>query len=1012
MTTELLVAPPATGKTQACIKRIQELRANEPLASVWVVVPDRLQASAFRRRVADCEGAIGTYVGTFGDLYKYILEHSQMHVPVASSPLLHRLIQEVVDIAVEQGGLTHFSPLQRMPGFILALRESFAELKRSLIYPDQFIEFTQSGTTAQQELALLYSLYQTRLRDLNWADPEGISWLAVEALKGHPHVASLIKLLVVDGFDSLNGTQHQAIKLLSTQVSEILITFPGIIGSKRPAHRRFLEDLDKLIQKLSPHHISLNNPPFLPADLLHIEQNLFESSGSVTQPTIKPILLEARSPADETREALRWIKRLVIREGIPLSSCMIFTPNPTVYHPQLKACAEEFGIPIRFTQDEPLSESPAITALLNLLALPSKNFNTRALVNVLRCPYFDLSISSDIADQLELVSRVAQIVEGRDQWQETWDRLAPHSFEVQSDVDDERILPGLPRGAKATQLRQIMEALFNRITPPDHRCTQTEWITWLEDLLDQLQFYQNATTERDQNACEVFRETLRALVLSEVVAGERVVDYAQFFIDLQGTLEGIGQREPNVSGKPALLVGRMVEARGLRFQAVALLGLSEGLFPANEHPDPFLEEPLRAALGLDQRLQREQAGLFYQAVTRSDRHLLITRPYLSEDGEKWEESTFWKAVQRLFSKEAVETVRPDDPQPLVEAASTQELLFTAVRRQSLPQRYDFLHERWNGLRHAREVVKARRAKHPKGPHEGYVEAIAPFMEKRYSSEHTWSPSRLEYYGTCPYQFYIRTALGLEARAVPQLGLEPGQLGSMLHKILEDTYRNASDPKDIAAVLSSLEIIAGQVFSDAPRQFGFRPSTLWENEKAELLDKLRQTIQALVAETDWTPIEFEMEFGKGDYPPLIIDLGSEVLRIRGVVDRVDRNSSGQLRVIDYKSGSTHLTANDLKDGHRLQLPIYALAVRDARKLGIPVEGIYWKILGAEAGSLKLSKFKTDTNQGVDAAIEVMMAHLVRIVNGIRSAEFPSKTPRVGCPSYCPGAQWCWRFEPEY
>ena len=146
--------------------------------------------------------------------------------------------------------------------------------------------------------------------------------------------------------------------------------------------------------------------------------------------------------------------------------------------------------------------------------------------------------------------------------------------------------------------------------------------------------------------------------------------------------------------------------------------------------------------------------------------------------------------------------------------------------------------------------------------------------------------------------------------------------------------------------------------------------------------------------------------------MIIDLGAEVLRIRGVVDRVDRNSSGQLRVIDYKSGSMHLTANDLKDGHRLQLPIYALAVRDARKLGIPVEGIYWKILGAEAGSLKLSKFKTDTNQGVDAAIEVMMAHLVRIVNGIRSAEFPSKTPHVGCPSYCPGAQWCWRFEPEY
>jgi hypothetical protein len=265
----------------------------------------------------------------------------------------------------------------------------------------------------------------------------------------------------------LNGAQHQAARLLSTQVSEILITFPGIIGSQTPSAPAFSRRPDKLIQELSPHYNSLNNPPFLPADLLHIEQNLFESSGSVIQPAMKPILLEARSPSDEAREALRWIKRLVIREGIPLSSCMIFTPNPSVYHPQLKACAEEFGIPIRFTQDEPLSESPAITALLNLLALPSKNFNTRALVNVLRCPYLTCPSVPDIAlINLELVSPcVAQIVEGRDQWQETWDRLAPHSFEEQSDVDDERYY-GFAARCESQSLRQIMRRCFNRITPP------------------------------------------------------------------------------------------------------------------------------------------------------------------------------------------------------------------------------------------------------------------------------------------------------------------------------------------------------------------------------------------------------------------------------------------------------------------------------------------------------------------------------------------------------------------
>ena len=205
MTTEIIVAPPATGKTSKCIQRIQSMRSNHPLSQIWVIVPDRLQAAAFRRRLADSGGSIGTFVGTFGDLYRFVLEREGTYVPVASSPLLHRLVQETVDRSVDQNELKHYAPLQLFPGFILALRESFAELKRSMIYPEQFLDFTQSGTPAQKDLAVLYAHYQSRLQELNWADTEGISWLAVAALDRQPTIASSIKLLIVDGFDSFNG---------------------------------------------------------------------------------------------------------------------------------------------------------------------------------------------------------------------------------------------------------------------------------------------------------------------------------------------------------------------------------------------------------------------------------------------------------------------------------------------------------------------------------------------------------------------------------------------------------------------------------------------------------------------------------------------------------------------------------------------------------------------------------------------------------------------------------------
>ena len=454
----------------------------------------------------------------------------------------------------------------------------------------------------------------------------------------------------------------------------------------------------------------------------------------------------------------------------------------------------------------------------------------------------------------------------------------------------------------------------------------------------------------------------------------------------------------------------MTEARGIRFQAVALLGFSEGSFPVIERSDPFLSEDLRAALGLEPRLQREQAGLFYEAVTRSDQYLLITRPYLSDDGEKREKSTFWMAVEQLFEKSAMKTIRPDDPQPLVDAASTQEILYLAVQRRGLPRKYNFLEDRWNGLRNAHEVIKARRSKNPSGPHEGFAPTILSAINQRYASSHSWSASRLEAYGNCPFRFFIGVALKLEPRELPTIGLDASQMGSMLHKILEEAYKSAADANDLQAVLAALVTVAEEVFSTAPRVYGFRPSSVWQYEKAHLLEKLKETIVALAEDSDWRPIGYEAKFGLAGTAPLLIDLNDEIVRIHGVIDRVDQNSSGQLRVIDYKTGSMHQSQNDLTDGYRLQLPIYALAARDALDLGEPVDGFYWQVLNAQASSLKLAKVSTETLKGVEAAVEVVYGHLIRILQGIRSAEFPPRPPRGGCLSYCPAASWCWRYEP--
>ncbi len=862
------------------------------------------------------------------------------------------------------------------------------------------------------------SITRPACRSLGWADPEGLSWLALEALEAQPAAAPEIALLAVDGFDSFTAAQRKALQLLAQTAGQVIITLPGRHPFERSAHRRFEKAYRELAAQLGVQAGSTAAQPHLPAPLREIEAQLFNPVVTPTNPGEAIRLLEARSPAEEVREALRWLKARVLRDGVALQSCAIISPNPDIYHPFLRQISTEFGIPLTFTQGETLARAPAIAPLMALLALPLRNYPRRSLLDVIRSPYFDLTafgLDRRSADNLDLVSISGQVIEGRDQWLEVLGRLAQPGVVPAGPPEEETAAPNLPRGQTAARLLSSLDAFFQRVQPPETGHTIPEWIAWLEDLIEVLRLYSSALGEGDEVAFENFRETLRALLVGEAVSTRLAVEYTAFMGELQATLAGVGYQEPAPTNQPTAVVLRMLEARGLRFQAVAILGLSEGIFPEVERADPFLDEPLRAHLGLDSRLQRDQAGVFYQAVTRADRFLCLTRPYLAEDGEEWEPSPYWKAVQALLPGEAVQRIRADIPRAMADAASAEEALFWAVRMRKLPQAFAELTPRWNFLHHAAEVLEARRAPAPVSPYEGAPSSLAATLTARFGPGHLWSSSRLESYGACPFQFFVGSALKLDAKLAPELGLDAAQLGSLMHAILERLYASAGDPSNLEQLQAALPETAARAFAAAPAQLGFRPSPLWQTEQVQLLASLQRTLQGLAqldAGSGWMPVGFEQAFGRAGIPPLEIKIGDETIRLAGIIDRIDQNAAGEVRIIDYKTGSSHLGKQDLITGRRLQLPIYTLAVRGLTDFGEPIEGIYWTLLRGEAGPLKLSRFEYESYTGLDGAIALALEHIAAIIAGIRQAAFSPQPPKGGCPGYCPAHTWCWRYSGEW
>ena len=1046
MPTHLLLAPAGHGKTRYAIDRIRAVLASEPLAPVAVILPNQTRVAEFRRRLAAAGGALGVNLFTFHTLYAELLTRAGEPKARLLEPVQVQLLRTIVDQLWREGSLRHYASLRAKPGFVAVLRDTIQELKRARVFPKEFFSAVKGLGPRIEELAAIYNAYQDWLLREDWADPEGQGWLAAIALDEHPDLGRELRLLVVNGFDEFNPTQLVVLTLLARHARETLITLTGDPQRSRLAHRRFHRAQEALTTALDLEIETLATDAEAPRDLpalAYIENNLFEPGphppapspntkskrrergGNLKSPPSNlqsPItFFEAQNRAEEARAALRWVKTRVVQDGVPLSEAAVLARDLDPYRPFLEETAAEFGLPLRLVGGRPLAENPGVAALLALLSLSVLDWPRRPLLDVWRSPYFDWSTQkitpADVA-ALDAASRAGHVVAGLNQWHEAFDLLAQKKPPDET-IADEDYSPLSRETAEGPGVRAKFDAFVTRLTPPA-RVTVREYTAFVENLIGDdpalatrfaptdssrdetsLRIVARArenphTAQRDVAALRAFKDVLRGLVLAEAALGADPGSYAAFFEELRSAVKATTYSAASETG---VLVASALDARALSFRAVALLGLSEGEFPQPERENAFLRESDRAelrkrGLSIEPKLRGDEVTFFYQAVTRARECLLLSRPYLADDGQAWEASPYWLQAWRLLGEPKPNRVRPETPLAPDEAASQPEFIAASGQFDS-------------HLARGIEILRSRLAASAAGAHEGELPQLAALLATRYPATHGWSASRLEAYGACGFYFFIAYALGLEPRTPPEEGYDVRILGSMLHQILENTYRQAADPTDLNQCLHLLPEIAKGVFDAAPADYGCRPTPLWELQQQELERILRETMIALAEVSEgYTPCYFEERFGMGQ-PSLLLSTEIGDVRLHGYIDRVDEGPDGRLRVVDYKAGGAAISARHLTQGQRLQLPLYALAAREALGLGEIGGGFYWHIGRAAASSLKLEKY----DGGVEGAFETAVQHIAAHVRDIRAGRFQPQPPADGCPKYCPAVGFCWRYTPK-
>ncbi|MEU1490825.1 ATP-dependent DNA helicase [Streptomyces sp. NPDC005776] len=349
-------------------------------------------------------------------------------------------------------------------------------------------------------------------------------------------------------------------------------------------------------------------------------------------------------------------------------------------------------------------------------------------------------------------------------------------------------------------------------------------------------------------------------------------------------------------------------SKGLEWRLVVVAGVQEGLWPDLRRRGSLLEADRIGRDGLAEPLTpgallAEERRLFYVAATRARERLIVTAVKApADDGDQ---------PSRFLTELGVEprdvTGRPR--RPLAVAALVAELRATTVD----PAASDALREE-AAHRLARLAALSDDEGQPLVPSAhpyrwwGLYEPTRSAVPLRDRDQPVaLSGSALDQLAnTCALQWFLGREVKADAPATAAQGF-----GNVVH-VLADEVASGRTPADLAVLMERLDSVWDGLVFDAP----------WKSrqEKDQARIALERFLRWHVMDrTGRTPAASEHDFD------VTLEAGAYEVRIRGSMDRVERDAEGRAYVVDFKTGKQSPTKEEV--ARHPQLAVYQLAVRE-------------------------------------------------------------------------------------
>lgn len=691
-----------------------------------------------------------------------------------------------------------------------------------------------------------------------------------------------------------------------------------------------------------------------------------ENAGSVE-------LFHTQGAPAELRETALRILALHRDRGIPLHRMAIIARSLEPYAPHLHDLLPRYGLPFVTSAARGALREGVVQAALQLIHVVLGDYERQPLMDLLRSGQLqadDREVWRD-AQAWDRLSRDYRIARGFTSW--TRDLPANIGSMEGRDGDADDGQASLRREAFIDLRRRQAEALatlvkrMQRSADPIGRArTWQDWARAVSALCrDQLlAFGQSEESPLSDGTIAVAAVLIEMEDLDAAgvpFSGRAAFDHFQRALAGRsiacGAVAANGAGEAGDNGGVRVL--DTMQARGLRFDAVFLLGFNADLFPRRPHPDPFLDDGDRRALAestarplpFESLARDEEHLLLAHMLGSADHHLNLSWQRADESGKARVPSLALREVGRaLFGTADLELMMeraeriPTHPLDLGRRAVERwELLPAAeVRVDAALQLADPTR-----LLNALDDLPGGGGGDAPGLRAGLtmLAALEDFAGRdlRYDAcvgdaavpPATWSPTRLERLGLCPQQYFFRHVLHIDELSEIPEGYEVPlvDLGRHVHNVLQGVYRTLLDEGALRAGRGETQRRAGTVLEQVWEResthlatlVGARYPLLWGVMTRQWLEALHAFLRADLAALDAdggeiTGLEEEVAVR------LSTDTGGRGIDLRGRFDRVRRTSSNDIVVSDYKTAGhprAHVDLAAALKGRRLQMPLYAL-----------------------------------------------------------------------------------------